>query len=105
MIILNKISSLLLIGLARGYQLLISPVLPQTCRFDPTCSGYAIEAVQVHGAALAHACSDLTAGVVELIEVRAFPRRLCRIACMQTNATTTVHMQLRTVGFVTSFWP
>ena len=51
MIILNKISSLLLIGLARGYQLLISPVLPQTCRFDPTCSGYAIEAVQIHGAA------------------------------------------------------
>ena len=51
MIILNKISRLLLIGLARGYQLLISPVLPQTCRFDPTCSEYAIEAVQVHGAA------------------------------------------------------
>ena len=51
MIILNKISRLLLIGLARGYQLLISPVLPQTCRFDPTCSRYTIEAVQVHGAA------------------------------------------------------
>ena len=51
MIILNKISRLLLIGLARGYQLLISPVLPQPCRFDPTCSRYTIEAVQVHGAA------------------------------------------------------
>lgn len=35
--------------LIRGYQLLISPVLPPSCRFEPTCSNYAIEAVQRHG--------------------------------------------------------
>ncbi|MBT6283865.1 MAG: membrane protein insertion efficiency factor YidD [Rhodospirillaceae bacterium] len=49
MIIVTKILSALLIGLARGYKLLISPVLPQTCRFHPTCSSYAIEAIRTHG--------------------------------------------------------
>lgn len=33
----------------RGYQLLISPLLGPHCRFQPTCSQYAIEAVQTHG--------------------------------------------------------
>lgn len=35
--------------LIRGYQLLISPLLPSTCRYDPTCSHYSIEALQKHG--------------------------------------------------------
>ena len=39
----------LLIALVRGYQLLISPLLGPRCRFFPTCSNYALEAVQVHG--------------------------------------------------------
>jgi len=34
----------------RGYQLLISPLLPNCCRFAPSCSHYAIEALQQHGA-------------------------------------------------------
>ena len=42
---------LLLIGLVRGYQYVISPMIPPRCRFFPTCSNYAIEAFQVHGAA------------------------------------------------------
>ncbi|WP_130288012.1 membrane protein insertion efficiency factor YidD [Pseudonocardia sediminis] len=33
----------------RGYQRWISPALPPTCRFYPTCSAYGIEALQVHG--------------------------------------------------------
>ncbi len=33
----------------RGYQRLISPYLPSSCRYQPTCSGYAIEAIKVHG--------------------------------------------------------
>lgn len=33
----------------RFYQLVISPLLPKTCRYLPTCSSYAIEAVLVHG--------------------------------------------------------
>ena len=34
----------------RGYQRLISPMLPHSCRFVPTCSQYAWEAVERHGA-------------------------------------------------------
>ncbi len=40
----------LLIGLVRGYQLLISPLLGPTCRYYPSCSAYAVQALQVHGA-------------------------------------------------------
>lgn len=36
-------------GLIRGYQLFISPVLPMSCRYAPSCSAYAAEAVQKHG--------------------------------------------------------
>jgi len=39
-----------LIYLLRAYQVLISPLLPPACRFTPTCSDYAIEAVRQHGA-------------------------------------------------------
>ena len=35
--------------LIRGYQLAISPVLPQSCRYHPTCSAYAVEAISRHG--------------------------------------------------------
>jgi len=38
-----------LVWLLRGYQRFVSPALPPTCRFYPTCSAYAIEALQVHG--------------------------------------------------------
>ena len=34
----------------RGYQLLVSPLLPPACRFLPTCSEYAAEAIARHGA-------------------------------------------------------
>lgn len=37
------------IGLIRFYQLFISPLFPPTCRFYPTCSQYAIEAIKKYG--------------------------------------------------------
>jgi hypothetical protein len=39
-----------LIGLVRGYRLLLSPWVGQSCRFAPTCSVYAIRALDKHGA-------------------------------------------------------
>jgi putative membrane protein insertion efficiency factor len=39
-----------LIGLIRLYQLLISPALPPSCRFAPSCSRYTLEAIQRYGA-------------------------------------------------------
>ena len=40
----------LLIGLVRGYQKFISPLLPPSCIYYPTCSTYMIQAIQKHGA-------------------------------------------------------
>ncbi|MFM7449829.1 MAG: membrane protein insertion efficiency factor YidD [Leptolyngbyaceae cyanobacterium] len=39
----------LLITLIRGYRLLISPLFPPVCRFQPTCSQYAIDALARFG--------------------------------------------------------
>ena len=38
-----------LIGLVRGYQLIISPFLGNNCRYSPSCSAYTIEAMEKHG--------------------------------------------------------
>jgi len=40
-----------LIGLVRLYQVAVSPLLPPSCRFTPSCSAYAAEALRRHGAA------------------------------------------------------
>lgn len=41
----------LLLGVIGLYRLVISPILPPTCRFHPSCSAYALGAVTTHGAA------------------------------------------------------
>lgn len=40
----------LLVGLIRLYQLLVSPYLPASCRYWPTCSEYAVQALRRYGA-------------------------------------------------------
>lgn len=37
------------IGLVRSYQLFVSPLFPAACRYTPTCSQYAIDAIAEHG--------------------------------------------------------
>lgn len=39
-----------LVTLVRGYQTAVSPLLPPSCRYTPSCSQYAIEALQRYGA-------------------------------------------------------
>ena len=41
----------LLMALVRAYRLLLSPWLGSACRFEPTCSVYALTALERHGAA------------------------------------------------------
>ena len=45
-----RIPARLLLLAVRGYQLFISPMTPPTCRFYPSCSQYAVIALQRHGA-------------------------------------------------------
>lgn len=40
----------LLIIIIKFYKLFISPLLGNHCRFHPSCSGYALEAIELHGA-------------------------------------------------------
>lgn len=52
--LLRGISALVnavLIGLVRGYRFFLSPWLGSACRFTPTCSQYALAALQQHGPA------------------------------------------------------
>ncbi len=46
----NRPLSFALQAAVRAYQLLVSPLLLPSCRFLPTCSDYALEAVERHGA-------------------------------------------------------
>lgn len=48
--VLRSLPARLLILLVRAYQLLISPLLGPTCRFYPSCSAYAVQALRAHGA-------------------------------------------------------
>ncbi len=47
---MSKPVSKIFIGLIRFYQGAISPMTPPSCRYQPTCSQYAVEAIQKYGA-------------------------------------------------------
>ena len=46
---ISKFFSFLLIVLVKIYQGIISPILPNACRYTPTCSEYSIHAIKMHG--------------------------------------------------------
>lgn len=48
---LQTLPQRVLLSLVRGYRLLLSPWIGSQCRFEPTCSGYAMNALEAHGAA------------------------------------------------------
>lgn len=41
--------TLVLMGLVRGYQLIVSPWFPASCKYYPSCSAYAVTALRRHG--------------------------------------------------------
>ncbi|MCB9014488.1 MAG: membrane protein insertion efficiency factor YidD [Lentimicrobiaceae bacterium] len=46
---MKKLLANILIGIIRLYQGAISPYLPPSCRYTPTCSAYGVEAIKKHG--------------------------------------------------------
>ena len=44
-----KIITYLLIGIVKLYKILISPIFPNSCRFEPTCSQYCIDSLKTYG--------------------------------------------------------
>ena len=46
---LNRLMAAVLIGVVHGYRLLLRPHLIGSCKFHPTCSEFAVEALQTHG--------------------------------------------------------
>lgn len=46
---LKKILIAPFVLLVKIYQWIISPLLPKSCRYEPTCSHYTLEALKVHG--------------------------------------------------------
>lgn len=46
---MSDLVRMVLLALIRAYQLAVSPVLGPACRFHPTCSHYAVEAIERHG--------------------------------------------------------
>ncbi len=45
-----RLPQVLLTGLVRGYRFFLKPWLGNACRFEPTCSAYALQALERHGA-------------------------------------------------------
>lgn len=85
-----------LAALVRLYRWGLSPLLPPSCRFTPSCSAYALEALQVHGAgrgswlALLRVlrCQPFSPGGVDPVpprRVRGSVRRAPRPACGDTG--------------------
>jgi putative membrane protein insertion efficiency factor len=82
-IALSTLPQRALIALVRGYRLLLSPWLGSACRFEPTCSAYALRALETHGALAGSyltarrvlRCNPWCAGGCDPVPPRLFPTR------------------------------
>jgi putative membrane protein insertion efficiency factor len=82
----------LLMGLVRGYQLLLSPWINAGCRYSPTCSAYAMQALEKHGA-----CAGTYMAASRILRCNPFclgghdpvpdnpPRLFTRLGCAQAR--------------------
>ena len=68
-----------LLLLVRGYRLLLKPWLGNACRFEPTCSQYALDALQRHGAAGGCVADHGTAAALPPLVPRGLRPRACAI--------------------------
>jgi len=70
--------SLLFVGLIRMYQVVLSPLLGQRCRYYPSCSAYSLQAIHAHGSIKGLAltvwrvlrCNPWSAGGVDQVPTR-----------------------------------
>lgn len=75
---LSRAPRVAVMGLIRGYQLVLSPMTPASCRYYPSCSHFGLEAVRVHGAFVGGAlaawrilrCNPWSAGGVDDVPAR-----------------------------------
>jgi putative membrane protein insertion efficiency factor len=75
---IGRLLVMTLVGIIRGYQIMLSPRLGQVCRYYPSCSHYGLEAIKVHGAGKGSAlaawrimrCHPWAAGGVEFIPAK-----------------------------------
>jgi putative membrane protein insertion efficiency factor len=99
-----------LLAAVRFYQRAISPNLTPRCRFQPSCSAYALEAIEVHGAARGSwlalrrivKCAPWHPGGVDLVPERRAPTSPSgtaeggRSSCMPTSSPASAHPDHRT---------
>lgn len=85
---LKRLLTVPLVGLVRLYQIVMRPLLPPLCRFYPSCSDYALEALQVHGPARGSwlavrrvcKCHPFHPGGVDLVPPAVTPESAARTA-------------------------
>jgi hypothetical protein len=101
---MNRFAKLVVLRLLRAYKWGISPMLPPACRYVPTCSEYAMEAVErygvLRGGAMAFMrvlrCHPLVSGGYDPVVKREFPgegpleRGQVQPAPLEANSSTTL---------------
>ena len=78
---LRRVFSFLLLLPIYFYRICISPLTPPSCRFTPTCSAYAVEAIKKHGPIKGF---YLAAPETAFVSSMAGPDRRCTSACGQS---------------------